>query len=202
MRRHGSILAAAAAAFTTAVAMAAPPQKADRAAPCCDQHDWMIGARAIEPDAAIKSALSAAPAGLAQGAAVVAAAPGGAMRSLRPGSNGFTCMPDNPATPGPDPMCADANGMEWVTALLGRQAPPAKVGLIYMLAGGTVVSESDPYARRPAAGKGWVTTGPHLMVVGSAGLLHNYPAGGTSDTGLPYVMWAGTPYAHLKIPVR
>ena len=31
------------------------------------------------------------------------------MRTLRKGSNGFTCMPDNPVTPGPDPMCMDAN---------------------------------------------------------------------------------------------
>ena len=33
-------------------------------------------------------------------------------RTLREGSNGFTCMPDNPTTPGPDPMCMDAAAME------------------------------------------------------------------------------------------
>src|SRR3712207_7449790 len=43
--------------------------------------------------------------------------------------------PDSPATPGPDPMCGDANAMEWAMAWIGKQEPPAgKVGFIYMLA--------------------------------------------------------------------
>jgi hypothetical protein len=40
------------------------------------------------------------------------------------------------------------------------------------------------------------------MVVGSDSLLANYPGGARPDTSRPYVMWAGTPYAHLMIPVR
>jgi hypothetical protein len=47
-------------------------------------------------------------------------------------------MADNPNTPGPDPMCADRNAMEWVEAWLNKKEPPKnKVGLMYMLAGGT-----------------------------------------------------------------
>ena len=44
----------------------------------------------------IESALSAAPAGVARNAKVVAMDGKGGMRTLRDGSNGFTCMPDEP----------------------------------------------------------------------------------------------------------
>ena len=73
---------------------------------------------------------------------------------------------------------------------------------MYMLAGGSDGSNTDPYAARPAPGNHWVSTGPHLMVVAAPSLLTNYPSSATPDTSQPYVMWAGTPYAHLMIPVR
>src|SRR3954451_17472266 len=61
----------------------------------------------------IKSALSAAPEAVAQDATVVAGGADGKMRVLLEGHNGFPCLPDNPASPGPDPMCGDANAMSW-----------------------------------------------------------------------------------------
>jgi len=33
-------------------------------------------------------------------------------------------------------------------------------------------------------------------------MMEGYPESPTPDTTKPYVMWAGTPYAHLMIPVR
>ena len=33
-------------------------------------------------------------------------------------------------------------------------------------------------------------------------VLKGYPSGAKPDTKAPYVMWAGTPYAHLMIPVE
>jgi hypothetical protein len=153
--------------------------------------------------ALIRSAVSAAPRAVGSRAAVVAINPDGTMRSLRAGSNGFTCMADNPASPGPDPMCMDSNGMAWAMAWISHRPPPAdSAGLMYMLAGGADGSNTDPYAARPAAGNNWIHTGPHLMVVGSPSLLRNYPSTPSPDTSQPYVMWAGTPYAHLMIPVR
>ena len=150
----------------------------------------------------IASAMAAAPEAVARNAAVVAMNPDGTMRSLREGTNGWTCMPDNPATPGPDPMCGDANAMRWAEAWIGRKPPPADtVGVMYMLAGGTDASNTDPYATGPTEGNNWVETGPHLMVVGSADVLKGHPASPQPDTKAPYVMWAGTPYAHLMIPV-
>ena len=153
--------------------------------------------------ALIRSAVSAAPNAVRARAAVVALNADGTMRSVRAGSNGFTCMPDNPATPGPDPMCMDSNAMAWAMAWVQhRPPPPDRVGMMYMLAGGTDASNTDPYAERPTASNNWVTTGPHLMVVGSPSLLANYPSSPTPDTSQPTVMWAGTPYAHQMIPVR
>jgi len=90
-----------------------------------------------EDDALITSAMSAAPKPVADGATIVAMGKDGSMRVVRKGTNGFTCMPDNPTTPGPDPMCLDANAMEWAQAWMTKKAPPNKVGFMYMLAGGS-----------------------------------------------------------------
>jgi hypothetical protein len=85
---------------------------------------------------------------------------------------------------------------------MGKKEPPANtVGVMYMLEGGTDASNSDPYAKQPTAENDWVNTGPHLMIVGSKEVLAGYPAGAKPDTSAPYVMWAGTPYAHLMVPV-
>ena len=152
----------------------------------------------------IESAMHAAPRSVAEHAAIVAADAKGGMRTLRDGNNGFTCMPDNPTTPGPDPMCMDAAAMEWAKAWMGHQTPPAgRVGFMYMLAGGTDASNTDPYATAPTAENHWVETGPHVMVVGADPAFYDqYPKDAQPDTGVPYVMWPGTPYQHLMIPVK
>jgi hypothetical protein len=150
----------------------------------------------------IASAMSAAPAAVSAKATIVAANADGTMKSLRAGTNGFTCMPDNPVTPGPDPMCMDANAMQWAMAWMKHEAPPKEVpGFMYMLAGGTDASNTDPFAREPTKGADWIKTGPHVMIVGSEKSLQGYPSSPNPDTAQPYVMWAGTPYAHLMIPV-
>src|SRR5260370_29734790 len=93
----------------------------------------------------IASAMKAAPKKVAENATVVAPDPKGGMRTLRKGTNGFTCMPDNPETPGPDPMCWDKNARDWIEAYLNHKTPPAgKVGFMYMLGGGEDASETDP----------------------------------------------------------
>jgi hypothetical protein len=162
-------------------------------------------AKAAPTDAElIKSAMSAAPAAVGKGATIVAMEADGKMRVLRKGTNGFTCMPDNPATPGPDPMCADANAMEWINAWVGHKPPAAgKVGLMYMLEGGTDASNTDPYAEKPSTENHWIKTGPHVMVVGADASFYNqYPKAADPDTSVPYIMWAGTPYQHVMAPVK
>ena len=127
----------------------------------------------------IASAQSAAPASISSKATIVSFDAKGAMTTLRKGTNGWTCMPDAPDTPGPDPMCFDANAGKWAEAC-----------------------NVDPYATKPTASNAWISTGPHIMIVGSKEILAGYPSGATPDTSAPYVMWAGTPYAHLMVPVK
>jgi hypothetical protein len=151
----------------------------------------------------VQSAEAAGPSSIAHDASVVTVDDKGAMTTLRKGTNGWTCMPDAPNTPGPDPMCFDANAGKWVDAWVHHKAPPAgAVGLMYMLEGGTDASNTDPYATKPTADNDWVKTGPHVMVVGSKDILAGHPSGAKPDTSVPYVMWAGTPYAHLMVPVK
>jgi hypothetical protein len=151
----------------------------------------------------IASAMRAAPAAVAKDATIFTMDDKG-MHTLRKGSNGFSCMPDNPATPGPDPMCMDKNAMGWVDAWVAHKPPPAgKVGLMYMLDGGTDGSNTDPYATKPEANNHWIKTGAHVMIVGAdASFYDSYPKSADPDTTQPYVMWAGTPYQHLMAPVR
>ena len=152
----------------------------------------------------IKSAMSAAPKKVGAGATIIAMDEKGKMRTLREGTNGFTCMPDNPATPGPDPMCMDKAGLEWANAWIAHKKPASgKVAFMYMLSGGTDGSNTDPYAAKPSAGNHWIKTGPHVMVVGADQAFYDmYPKSADPDTTMPYVMWSGTPYQHLMIPVK
>jgi len=154
-----------------------------------------------EPDM-IKSAMSASPLAIAQAATIVTMDDKMNMKTLRAGTNGWTCLPDMPATPGADPMCLDKNGVEWVHAWMARKNPPPdKMGFGYMLAGGSDASNTDPFATKPAAGGRWVDTGPHVMILNIGTKFDGYPT--TADnTKVPYVMFPGTPYAHLMLPVR
>jgi hypothetical protein len=159
-------------------------------------------AHSANPSNPVESAMSAAPRSIAHDASIVIANPDGTMKTVREGTNGWTCMPDSPATPGPDPMCMDANAAKWAAAWIGHKPPPANtVGVMYMLEGGTDASNTDPYATAPTADNDWVKTGPHIMIVGSPDVLKGHPSGAKPETTGPYVMWAGTPYAHLMVPV-
>ena len=100
-------------------------------------------------------------------------------------------------------MCMDRAALDWAGAWMAHKEPAAgKAGFMYMLAGGTDASNTDPYATAPTKGGDWIKTGPHVMVVGSKAVLAAYPSGPSPDTKAPYVMWAGTPYAHLMLPVE
>lgn len=120
------------------------------------------------------------------------------METLRKGSNDFTCMMMNEV-----PMCADKNAMEWAHAWQSHGTAPASTGFIYMLAGDTGASSTAPYATRQTQDNHWVQTGSHVMIVGAAAKdMQGYPRGADPDPTKPYVMWPGSSYEHLMIPVR
>ena len=83
----------------------------------------------------IKSAMSAAPPALGKDAKIIDVGSDGKIRVVRQGSNQFTCMADNPNTPGPDPMCADRNAIKWIEAWLNKKEPPKKQSRFYVHAG-------------------------------------------------------------------
>lgn len=150
----------------------------------------------------IASAMSAAPKSVSKDAAVVTMDDKGAMKTVRKGTNGWTCMPDMPSTPGPDPMCLDENGMDFVMSVFGKTDPPKdKMGFGYMLMGGSDADNDDPYATKPPAGKKWFHTPPHVMIFNIGTSFDGYPTN-SDNPKAPYVMWPDTPYKHLMLPVE
>jgi len=149
----------------------------------------------------IASAVSAAPPAISRDATIIGME-GDKVRTLRQGKGDFTCVPDDPSSPGNDPMCLDRNAMEWLHAWMEhKDAPKGKMGLVYMLQGGSDASNDDPFATAPPQGKKWVTTGPHVMVVGMAGMLGDVPRTADAPTR-PFVMWGGSSYEHIMMPVK
>lgn len=150
----------------------------------------------------IQNAASAAPVEIAEAATIVDW-PGadGKLPELRKGTNGWTCLPDYPASPGNDPICADGPALEWFQAYMQKKAPNLKqAGIGYMLQGGSDPSNTDPFAEKPAPGEDWMNAPPHIMVFPTAKL--DAKVYGTAMNGGPWIMWAGTPYEHIMIPVQ
>jgi hypothetical protein len=119
----------------------------------------------------IANALSAGPLSITEHAAVIdwPANPKDGMshgRVLRPGTNGWTCMPDVPGRPQHDPMCVDETMMKWLMATLAGKKPDIdRVGLSYMLMGEARQGQGAPAAKDPRQVKQWFYVGPHIMVV-------------------------------------
>jgi hypothetical protein len=152
-----------------------------------------------ENKAKIARALSAGPAEITRNARVVDMDSQGKMTVLREGSNGFTCMPGNPKVIGDPPMCEDAASMQWGADFKAHKPKPTNMvpGITYMLAGATQRSDTDPYDKTSPP----IPIGPHWMIM--------WPFD-PKATGLPtkhrktgaYIMWAGSPYAHLHVMGR
>ncbi len=152
----------------------------------------------------IADAMSAAPDSIAGKATILdwPAKEGQAPAVLRPGTNGWNCLPDMPDSAGRDPMCLDQSWMKWIEAHLARKAPQiTSIGIGYMIApGGAMGSNSDPHAMGATPTNHWVHHPPHLMIAvpdlkSLAGISTDPNNGG------PYVMWAGTAYAHIMAPI-
>ncbi len=139
---------------------------------------------------------------------------------LREGTNGWTAMAANP-NGGPSdpengwkdpheamPMVGDAAAFAWAQGFMTGTVPKNDVdGWAWMLHGDMgednrmyLVTDEEGIAKAKADGQ-WIESGAHLML---------FPAdpstldGQTTDfnSGAPYVMFAGTEYAHLMIPVE
>ena len=151
----------------------------------------------------IANATSAAPPEVSAKATILdwPAKEGDAPPVLRQGTNGWTCFSDMPTTEGNDPLCLDAQWMNWVEAYMSKQAPrTTAVGIGYMIAsGGSHGSNTDPFAMAKTADNQWAHHPPHVMI-----LVPDLKSldGISTDPGNggPYVMFKGTPYAHIMAP--
>jgi len=155
---------------------------------------------------AIALAVSAGPAAIGKNATIVGCNDGscgdmnelakGPAKELRAGTNGWVCyaLKDGP-------MCLDKEWRKWMEAWMTRSDPKIEsTGIGYMLRGDTGSSNTDPFAMEPTATNEWVVAPPHIMVLyENQKMLDAYPT--DPKSGGPWVMWKGTPYAHVMVPV-
>ncbi len=147
--------------------------------------------------AKIEEAMKAAPPHLAHNATIM----DWDQTVLREGTTGWTCLPTPPHLTGTAPMCLDEQWVSWAHAWETHTTPTLTgVGISYMLAGDEGTSNSDPDGTKDNS-TDWVVSGPHLMILAPDPAMLD---GLTTDpnTGGPWVMWKGTPYAHIMVPVN
>ena len=150
-------------------------------------------------EAKIVRALSAAPANIAKSAKVVDVDDKARETVLREGTNGFTCFPGHPGVVGDVASCADAAALQWGKDFAENKPKPTnkEPGVIYMFAGGTDWSPTDPHATSGHP----IKEPPHWMIMwpfdpATSGLPTTPKQTGT------WIMYAGTPWAHLMINQR
>ena len=144
----------------------------------------------------IARAMSAAPDAVSKNATIVDV--DGSV--LRKGSNRWHCHTG--LGPGDDhPMCNDDVWMGLMKSLAAKaDFETDRIGISYMLQGDMAVNNADPFDTKEDAGEVWVQEGPHLMIiVPDPAQLEGLPD--DPNAGGPYVMWKGTPYAHIMVPV-
>ncbi len=173
-------------------------QHSDHAMPTSSKNDTSTQAKT-------RQAMRAAPPEISAKAAIMdwPDKDGMPMKQLRVGTNGWMCMPSTPGPTRPgqeDPMCVDKTFSALLDAWTTKSAPKVTgVGLGYMLRGDKGASNTDPFAMEPTPTNHWIVSPPHLMVVvPDPKTLDAFPS--DPSQGGPWVMWKGTPYAHLMVP--
>ena len=157
-----------------------------------------VSIKAQSAEEKIANAMSAAPASVAEHATIM----DWDQTKLREGTNAWTCLPDFPVTSGNDPMCLDEPWLNWLHAYMNKAEPSfSRMGFGYMLGGDSPASNVDPYAEGPTPDNEWLAEGvPHLMIiVPDPGGMKDLPT--HPDQGGPWVMWRGTPYVHIMVPM-
>lgn len=121
---------------------------------------------------------------------------GGQPAPLREGSNGWVCYASDR-----QPMCLDKQWQKWAEAWMTKSEPKIEgTGVAYMLRGDKGASNTDPFATAPTADNQWVVSPAHIMLLfEDQKMLDAYPT--DPKNGGPWVMWKGTPYAHVMVPV-
>ena len=152
---------------------------------------------------------SAAPSFIGDNAAII----GSDGKVLREGTNGWTCQSANPR---PYPkngwknpheamaVCHDDEGMKWMMAYMqGVKPNMERDSYMWMLNGdmGEDNTKAGVFNKEDSTPGEWIESGPHLMLMPKdPATLENFSTDFMG--GAPYVMFAGTDYAHLMIPME
>lgn len=146
----------------------------------------------------IAFAMSAGPSQITKNATIadMPGMPGEQPEQLREGTNDWVCYASRQ-----QPMCLDKQWQKWAGAWMTKSEPKIDgAGVAYMLRGDTGASNTDPWAKAPTADNEWVVSPAHIMLLyEDKKMLDAYPT--DPNTGGPWVMWKGTPYAHVMVPV-
>ena len=147
----------------------------------------------------IAFAISAGPAEISRHATIMDMSDMSKPKQLRAGTNGWVCY--YMVFWGSDAMCLDKEWQKWAEAWMNKTDLKIETtGIGYMLRGDNGGSNTDPYATGPTADNQWVKSPPHIMVLNAdSKMLDAYPT--DPKSGGPWVMWKGTPYAHVMVPV-
>ena len=152
---------------------------------------------------------TAAPSFLGDKATII----GSSGKVIREGTNGWTCQAGNPR-PVPAkgwknahdamPACFDAEGAKWMAAFMKNEKPElSRYTFMWMLNGdmGEDNTKAGVFNKEDSTPGEWIESGPHLMLMPKdPSTIEKFPTDFMS--GAPYVMFAGTDYAHLMIPTE
>jgi hypothetical protein len=123
---------------------------------------------------------------------------GGDFVVLSEGSEEWYCIVDDPNTEPVDPGCFDATWRSFVGALFTDGEPTVdRIGIAYFLLGSSVpVFDEENEDQGPT----WVEIGPHIALI-EPGAFADFDLDAAPGSGRPFLILAGTPFAHLFIPV-
>ncbi len=155
----------------------------------------------MSDDELTRIARSAAPPHISDNASIAVMGKDGKLRTIKQGTNEFTCFPDLSGQEAPDPACADRAGTQWITSFINKEEKPANTepGVAYMGQGGwhfekdgkAVIDPATPGAERMKEPPHWMLLWP---IAPETSAMPDEP--GSFGT---YVMYPDTPYAHLMV---
>jgi len=164
------------------------------------------------PEQQIAAAVLALPEGMRAGAAVLGyRSPGAGLTELRKGSNGMTCLADDPANPAFHVACYHESLEPFMARGRALRAEGVKGGLVDSarfreIKEGTLKMPATPTALYSLSGPAGSWDPATNAVKGGRALYVVYIPGATSAStglptipaaGLPWIMFPGTPKAHI-----
>jgi hypothetical protein len=147
----------------------------------------------------VKLALSAAPSRIAKDASVMIYGTDGKLTEAKKGTNGFICVPTVMNLPDPDPMCMDAAAHQWLMDVMNNAPKPTNTvpGIAYMAHGGSHFEKGGQVVMSGDGAK-TVKEPAHWMIMWPFDSATTKLPTTPNPSGV-YIMFEGTPYAHLMV---